>query len=186
MKEVLSLQSTRTIIRPIQPGDCAEVFVYRSDKEANRFQSWVPDSVEEVEQHFFREAITFNSPGTWFQLVILDRTSNAILGDIGVHFVSGNENLQCELGITLSKQQQGKGYAEEALRVVIDHLLLDLGKHRITASIDPANLPSLRLFERLGFRKEAHFVESLFIDGEWVDDVIYGLLRREWNIGTEE
>jgi len=34
----------------------------------------------------------------------------------------------------------------------------------------------------LGFRKEAHFRESLLINGEWVDDLVYALLKDEWYI----
>jgi len=36
------------------------------------------------------------------------------------------------------------------------------------------------LVERLGFRKEAHFVESLFFHGKWVDDLVYAILAKEW------
>ena len=36
------------------------------------------------------------------------------------------------------------------------------------------------MLERLGFRKEAHFIKSIFVDGEWIDDVIYAILKDEW------
>jgi RimJ/RimL family protein N-acetyltransferase len=52
--------------------------------------------------------------------------------------------------------------------------------HRLSATADPRNLASVKLLERLGFRKEAHFVKSLWFKGEWADDVVYGLLREEW------
>jgi RimJ/RimL family protein N-acetyltransferase len=55
-----------------------------------------------------------------------------------------------------------------------------LGKHRIIASIDPENIFSLRLVEKVGFRKEAHFVESIYEDGKWVDDLIYALIEKDW------
>jgi len=32
----------------------------------------------------------------------------------------------------------------------------------------------------LGFRKEAHFIESIFKNGEWLDDIIYAILKKEW------
>jgi RimJ/RimL family protein N-acetyltransferase len=56
----------------------------------------------------------------------------------------------------------------------------DLKKHRIIVSIDPGNLNSIRLVERIGFRKEAHFVESLWINGNWVDDLIYAMIEKDW------
>ena len=89
---------------------------------------------------------------------------------------------QVELGYTIAKQHQGEGFATEAVHVVIDYLFRDLQKHRITASIDPANIASVAVLDKLGFRKEAHFIESLLLNNEWVDDVIYALLAREWKI----
>ncbi len=56
----------------------------------------------------------------------------------------------------------------------------NLNKHRIIGSIDPRNNRSIGLLERLGFRREAHFKQSLLIDGKWVDDIIYAILKREW------
>lgn len=83
-----------------------------------------------------------------------------------------NDGFQCELGCTLSKEHQGKGFATEAMKNTIDYLFNSLNKHRITASIDPRNIESIRLVERLSFRKEAHFKQSLLIDGKWVDDIM--------------
>jgi RimJ/RimL family protein N-acetyltransferase len=75
---------------------------------------------------------------------------------------------------------QNQGYATEALTRVIDYVFNDLKKHRIMASVDPDNTNSIQLVERIGFRKEAHFVESLYIKGRWADDLIYALLYRDW------
>jgi RimJ/RimL family protein N-acetyltransferase len=102
-----------------------------------------------------------------------------VIGDVGIHFL-GPENNQVEIGYTLDKRYRGHGYMTEALSEIIDYLVHSLNKHRIIASIDPINLDSMRLVERLGFRKEAHFKESLFFHGKWVDDVIYAILAKEW------
>ena len=63
---------------------------------------------------------------------------------------------------------------------MINYLFSELNKHRIIASIDPKNINSIRLVERIGFRKEAHFIESLWINGQWVDDLVYALIEKDW------
>ena len=88
--------------------------------------------------------------------------------------------MQVEVGCTLKKTFQGKGYATEALTAMVNYFFTILKKHRIVASIDPRNTASIRLIERLGFRKEAHFKESYFLRGEWVDDIIYAMLDKDW------
>jgi len=87
-----------------------------------------------------------------------------------------------ELGITISKTNQGKGFATEAMRGVVDFLFTELNKHRITTSIDPQNTSSINLVRRLGFRQEAHFRKSFLSNGVWVDDVIFAVLEEEWKM----
>lgn len=175
----MQLETERLSIRPIAPEDKHQVFGYRSDVEANKYQGWIPQTIDDVEEFISKVANQINEPESWFQMVILERGTDDLIGDIGIHFF-GAENQQVEIGCTLNKTCQGKGYATEALKRVIDYLFTDLGKHRIITSIDPQNSSSIQLVERIGFRKEAHFVKSLFLNGQWVDDIIYALIEEDW------
>jgi RimJ/RimL family protein N-acetyltransferase len=180
MEEGINLETKRLIMRPISENDCQQIFSYRSDAETMRFQSWIPNNIGDVREFIKNKvASIFNLADTWFQLVIVNKENGAIMGDIGVHFI-GPENQQAELGCTLAKAQQRKGIATEALATVIDHLFSKFDKHRVFCSIDPENKPSISLVEGLGFRKEAHFKESIFMDGKWVDDLVFAVLKSEW------
>jgi hypothetical protein len=61
-----------------------------------------------------------------------------------------------------------------------EHVFGELGRHRIHASVDPRNLASMTMLRALGMRQEAHHRESLWLRGEWVDDVIFAMLASEW------
>lgn len=171
------ITTKRTLLRPIQKSDNEDIFSYRSDADTNKFQGWIPKTLAEVDNFINKKPNEFNIPGSWYQLVIEDSETKEILGDVGVHFI---DPLQCEIGCTISKKHHQKGYATEALIALIGYLFHDLNKHRITASIDPENTDSIRLFEKLKFRKEAHFKQSLLLNGQWVDDVVYAVLSSEW------
>ena len=173
------LHTSRLLLRPLSPDDAGAIYAYRSDAQMNKYQGWIPESLDEVQTFISRNTAEFNSPDSWYQLVIVLQSSSEVIGDVGVHFLSEGSR-QVELGCTLNRKFQGNGYATEALAGLITHLFNDLNKHRITASVDPRNHSSMKLMERLKFRREAHFVESLFFRGEWVDDVIYAKLAREW------
>jgi RimJ/RimL family protein N-acetyltransferase len=54
-----------------------------------------------------------------------------------------------------------------------------LHKHRLLASVDPRNLACLKLLQKVGMRREAHFRESLWLDGMWADDMVFAMLARE-------
>ncbi len=173
------LETARLLIRPVSLKDVNEIFEYRSDREANKFQGWIPETMNDVIAFIEKTAKQINEAGTWFQLVIVEKGTQNVVGDIGVHFFD-KENQQVEIGCTLNKHFQSKGYATEALKRVIDYLFKDLYKHRVITSIDPANTDSIRLVERIGFRKEAHFVESLLINGKWVDDLVFAMIEKDW------
>ena len=179
----MTIETPRTILRRPDRSDAEAIFSYRSDAEANRYQGWIPESLDDVEAFIERIPDEFNTPETWYQMVVVTKEDRRVIGDLGVHFVD-RENRLCEIGCTLAPEQQGQGYASEAMRAVIGHLFEELGKHRISASVDPRNESSIALLERLGFRREAHLRESLYFRGEWVDDIIYGLLAREWDPPT--
>lgn len=177
LSQVKVIETPRTTLRPVTADDSEAVFAYRSDAETNAYQGWIPQTVEEVEAFIGRTAQEFNQADTWFQLVIIEKESGQLIGDVGIHFL---DDQQVELGCTLSKTVHGKGFATECMTAVMDHLFRNMNKHRIMGSIDPANTGSIKLVERLGFRKEAHHRESIWLHGQWVDDVIYAILGSEW------
>nr|WP_278247898.1 GNAT family protein [Clostridium botulinum] len=98
---------------------------------------------------------------------------------MGIHFI-GSDNLQAEIGVTLSLEHQCKGYATEAIISIVDYLFNNLKKHRIIASVDPRNIKSIALLERIQMRKEVHFKKSFWFNNEWADDVVYVILKGEW------
>ncbi|QRQ62144.1 GNAT family N-acetyltransferase [Sphingobacterium multivorum] len=175
----MRIDSERLAIRPIMPEDSRAIFGYRSDKETNKYQGWIPDSLAEVDEFIAKNPNTFNLPESWFQLVMTDKIAKAVIGDIGVHFF-GAEHLQVELGCTIKKEFQQQGYAKEGLKTVIEALFRQHHKHRITASVAPENKASRQLLTSLGFRQEAHFVKSYFHNGQWEDDVVFAILAEEW------
>lgn len=181
MDHTIQMISDRLQLRPIQIEDSALFFAYRSNSAVNKYQGWIPKTIDDVHNFISNQTSPeFNLPGSWFQFVIIKRDKDELIGDVGVHFLDSG-GLQVELGCTLDQKHQGNGYATEALTETVSYLFDKLNKRRIIASIDPRNLSSVRLFERLGFRKEAHFKQSFFMNGEWVDDLIYAILKDEWN-----
>jgi len=176
----VEIKTERLLLRPIDKKDADEIFSYRSDSITNQYQGWIPESIDDVYAFIKKVSPTINVADSWFQFVIIEAKSHEIIGDLGIHFLD-SDNKQAELGCTLDKKMHGKGYASEAMKGVIDYLFNVLDKHRIIGSIDPLNLRSIALVERLGFRKEAHFKESILINGEWCDDIVYAMLKKEWN-----
>jgi RimJ/RimL family protein N-acetyltransferase len=179
-KEFVAIMTDRLVIRRLELADADAVWRYKQMPEAVQYQSWRPVSLEEVQSFILRnQRVAPNAPGEWLQVAVCLKDSGELIGDTGLHFL--DDSAQAEIGYTISPMHQRRGYGTEAVRAVLGYLFAGLGKHRVTASIDPRNTPSAAVLEKLGFRKEAHFRMSFFIDGEWQDDCVYGLLREEWH-----
>jgi len=177
--EFADLITQRLVLRRMCAADAEVMFAYRSDPDVCRYQPWAPSELEEVRM-FVEEmaAIEPDQTGTWFQMAITLK-SGRLIGDVGLHFPKTHER-QVETGISLAFEFQHRGYATEAMEAVLEYAFGALAKHRVFATIDPRNLPSIRMVERLGMRKEAHFRQSVWFKGEWADDLVYALLRSEW------
>lgn len=174
------ITTRRLSLDRLQPGDAGELVDYRSDPSVALYQSWAPASLEEATQFIAeQQQVDFDTPGTWFQFAIRLRESGRLIGDLGLRFPQ-EDTRQVEVGITISPRSQRQGYGAEALEGVLQYLFGTLGKHRVFGSVDPRNAASIALLRRVGMRQEAHFRESLWIRGEWVDDVVFGILGSEW------
>lgn len=116
------IKTERLIIRLAEPEDAESIFSYRSDFAKNKYQGWFPDSVEEVRDYISNMPATMDIANICFQFTIILADENRLIGDMGISFTNHN-NMQAELGCTLHKDYQKKGYATEALKAIVDYLL---------------------------------------------------------------
>ena len=177
----INFSTDRLILRGIRLSDAKSMLEYRSNPKIYEFQYWKPKTLQDVEDFICTKiSIMPNIPNTWYQVGIFSKESNELVGDIGIHFIE-SDNLEVEIGYTLSTRYQGRGYATEAIISVISYLFDNFNKHRIIASVDPENTKSIALLERIGLRKEAHFKKSIWFNEKWADDIVYAILEEEWN-----
>nr|WP_284500417.1 GNAT family N-acetyltransferase [Microbulbifer sp. GX H0434] len=90
------------------------------------------------------------------------------------------DNRCAEIGFALGRQHWGRGLALRAVSAVIDFAFGRLNLHRLGADADPRNGASIRLLEKLGFRREGLRRECYFHLGEIQDAMLFGLLQRDW------
>jgi RimJ/RimL family protein N-acetyltransferase len=174
----------RLILRCLHLADADAMFAYRGDPNVYLYQSWEPQSLQEVQLFIAStQNVEFNTPG-WYQIAIALRENSTLIGDLGIHILEADPRI-AEIGITITPSMQGNGYATEAIKAILKLLFVELQKHRVFASVDPQNLPSMALMERIGFRNEGHFIQSLWFKNNWVDDVVFAMLAREWNQSHE-
>ncbi len=168
------LRGSRVVVRPLTADDIPAIVAYRNDPEVARYQGWplpfTPGLAAELAGHRGH----LGDPG-WVQRGIV-LAGGQLIGDLGVNAVDG----QAEVGITLAPGSRGKGYATEALQLVLDHLFGTVGLHRVFADVDPRNRAVLKLLSGLGFRHEGTRVAAYAGREGWTDSDDLALLASEW------
>jgi RimJ/RimL family protein N-acetyltransferase len=76
-----------------------------------------------------------------------------------------------------------KGYGTEAIRLVLGHAFAALGLHRVSLRVLAYNHRAIRAYEKCGFRREGRERETAYVDGQWHDDIIMGILEGELTPG---
>jgi RimJ/RimL family protein N-acetyltransferase len=175
------LVTERLVLRPLTVAELPALAAYRAEAQAARYQSWQETYSLADAQRLLADqpADALRAPGEWLQVAVLDAVGGALLGDCALR-LAADEPGSVELGVTLAAASQGRGIAAEALSTLVAHVFAQPGVHRVFARLDERNHPSARLFERLGFRREARLVEAEWFKGEWTTALIYARLRREW------
>jgi len=174
------LVTPRLLLRRLERSDAAGLASYRSLPEVARHQSWTSFGLDDATRLIKSQRRTQPGvPGTWFQLAIVEKTDRNLVGDCGLHCTQAEPH-QLEIGITLAPTYQRRGYATEALESVLAFGFSVLKVHRLSAVTAAENTAAAALFRRLGFRKEAHFLEHRWFKDRWESEFVFGLLRREW------
>ena len=185
----VAVRSSRLLIDELQMEDAAVLYAIRSHPDVTRFQDWQPGSVHDAAAFISEQrAIRLPSLGQWSQRAIRLLSADGsctLVGDVGLLFPSSAGD-SVQLGITVSPSHQRQGVGREALQAVLELLFTQLRYRRVVASVDPRNAACVSLMQSVGLRQEAHHRESLLWRGDWVDDVVFALLAKEWPLSLQQ
>jgi len=175
-----TLETPRLRLRRFRDADLPLFMAYRNDPDVARYQGWESISLAEA-RAFVQEqsGIPAGIPGVGMQIAIESKATGLLVGDCYFCIVLTDPQ-QAELGYTLATDAQGRGLATEAVAAWLTYAFRAYQLHRVTALLDVENLRSAALLERLGFRREGHFLQSGWFKGKWCDEYLYAILREEW------
>ena len=177
----IELESERLTYRKFRHEDFPIVFdmlgnienmIYRTgepknETEARKYLDWAISSAEADECKNFKYAVTLKS-------------DNSLIGACEIYNIADDAELYWELHRNYWRQGYGTEIGKTLLRFGFDTLHL----HRIVADCNALNRGSFRIMERIGMRREAHFVKAKrgnsALNYEWCDRFQYAILQEEW------
>ena len=175
-----ALETERLILRRFTDDDLAQFLAYLNDPLVARYQTWESYTEEQARDVIKKQKkLEPGLPGKWFTFAMELKETKQLVGHIALS-LKAQDGQQAEIGFTLARQFHGKGLAREATACVLDYVFGVLGLHRVVAISDCENVSSVKLLERLGMRREGHFIQNIWFKGRWGDEYLYAILRDEW------
>jgi ribosomal-protein-alanine N-acetyltransferase len=180
------LVTPRLVVRPPRTSDVGEIRrVLRANHEHLRPWNPAPSSTEdpssitEVSKSVLRQRRDWKH-GTGYVFMVAGREApQAFVGKIALNGIMRGAMCGAYLGYWMAAEEQGKGLVVEAIRAVLDFGFGPAGLHRIQAAIMPRNARSLRVIDKLGFRREGLAERYLQIAGKWEDHILFARTREE-------
>jgi RimJ/RimL family protein N-acetyltransferase len=175
------VETTRLTLRPFNPGDFDDLYAYQSRPDVARYLSWDARDRAQVQEALACqcEETALSAEGDWLTFAVVWRQAGKVVGEAGLKLISW-ENRQGEIGFVFNPDYHGRGLATEAAESLLMLGFDTIGWHRIIGSCDARNHSSARLMERIGMRREAHFVHYRLVKGQWADELVYAILDPEW------
>jgi len=180
----IRIETDRLIVRRFEQRDVADILEYSqhkpSDEHRRRNVDW--ELTEESVHEWWMPMATMKPEEAinWLSLVVELKAEGRVIGNVGFNAKRIDNSFQGQIGWILGKAHEGNGYATEAATALLDYLFRLVGFHRVYSMTSPDNRRSWQLMERLGMRREAHFVKNCYHDAGWTDEYVYAVLAEEW------
>ncbi|GLK85011.1 GNAT family N-acetyltransferase [Ancylobacter defluvii] len=114
-----------------------------------------------------------------YPFLVLRAADRVLLGGLSLSNVRRGVTQTANLGYWMGAPFAGKGHMTAAVRALLPYAHGTLGLRRIEAACLPSNQPSIRLLQRVGFRREGYGREYLCINGVWQDHLLFGRLSSD-------
>ena len=176
------IETERLTLREYAPSDEAAVHEFASDPLVPRYDAWGPNTPQQTHEHILRH---MREQDVWpredVTLAAQLRAQPKVIGSVRLWIVD-MENRCAEIGYTFNRLYWGNGFATEAASALLSVAFEVLNLHRVVATCDTRNTGSWRVMEKIGMRREAHFVRDKFQKNEWRDSYGYAMLDEEWRL----
>ncbi|WP_179887175.1 GNAT family protein [Bacillus sp. AFS088145] len=182
------------IVRPYTFEDAeAKLQLHVENKE--HFEKWSPTLRKEDfytvegQMNSIKEFMEKSAEDSRYDFAIFVKEDNdlTLIGEVQFIFVTRGPKQSSMVGYHIGEKFNGHGYMTKALKLALKIAFEDLKFHRVTSEVNPENLGSLRVLEKVGFVKEGYYRKNLKIRDQWYDHVCLAILEEEFaeKVGTK-
>lgn len=174
------------MLRPLEERDAPQLLDIRV-RERAFLEPWEPVRDESFftlrgQRETIERLAAEQRAGAGAAFGLFERETDALAGFVHLSGVARGPAQTAYLGYWIAQAANGRGYATEGVRLVVGYGFDRLQLHRVQAGVMPRNAGSLRVLEKVGFRREGVALRYLQINGVWEDHVILALTAEDWPV----
>jgi RimJ/RimL family protein N-acetyltransferase len=173
-------QGEKVRLRAVEPEDWETLFAWNEDTESARLSYFIPFTPSKEQMRKRAAEMAAAQPKDDAYRWMIENLEGEVVGTLNTHSTD-RRNGVFEHGIAITREHWGKGYAAEALRLVLSYYFHELGYQKVNAHIYAYNHNSLRLHEKFGFQPEGRLRRMVFSQGAYHDEVVMGMTVEEFN-----
>ena len=174
-------QGEKVRLRPVRLEDVEQLFADSLDSPSRRFLQLgieLPTSVDALRSSLEKHLGCSDVDGVI--LFAVENLRGVHVGGISLHS-RHEKNGTFSFGIVIGRAHRGKGYAEDGVRILLRYGFWERRYQKCNSACVESNEASIRLHQKLGFVQEGRRRRHLFLDGEYHDDLLFGLTREEFD-----
>jgi RimJ/RimL family protein N-acetyltransferase len=171
---------SKVILRPVLPADWKAFHSNDFDSESARLYEAIhfPRSEEGTRSWTERET-SKRSIGDNVMLAI-ETLDGQLVGSISTSSCEPRHGT-FKYGVAIFRAHWRKGYASEAVRILLRYYFEELRYQKANAYVYAINENSIRLQEHLGFVQEGKLRNMIFTNGQYIDEFVYGLTKYDYD-----
>ena len=175
----IEILTRRLRLRRFEARDRDGLHACFGDPESMRYWDSPATKTPAETARWVRKLAKATTPEQSLAWAVAERKSDTCIGMVDYHHRAARHH-RVEVGYILAPRARGRGLMAEALRALLGHCFDALEIHRVEAMIHPDNTRSVRVVERLGFRREGGPLRERWRVGDtWQSADIFSLLAGE-------
>jgi ribosomal-protein-alanine N-acetyltransferase len=177
------LKTSRLVVRPFKVEDAEDLFAMLSNKDVYHFEPGSPITREQADQIALECS---QDPAFW---AVVLQSEHKMVGRLYFNQTEPKHLLTWELGYIFNPSYHNQGYASESALALIQYGFAHKDLHRVVAYCNPTNIPSWKVMEKVGMRREGYLRQNIYFKQDengnpaWQDSYAYGMLKEDLELG---
>ena len=173
----MTLKSERIFLRPLQEAD-AQILLNSTNDEELRYMTGTKSSftLEQIQQHIRN----CEKDSTRYDFAICLNSNNQMIGELSISEID-EDNSKAGFRISMNGTElTGKGFGTEAIKLTLKFVFEELNLNRLQLEVFSHNIRGIKAYEKTGFKKEGVLRDSIYYNGQFSDEIIMSILKREY------